>query len=530
MAAEKALLAQQTWVQCDKCSSWRKIPTALAESLAEDVPWYCIHNPDPAHNSCDTPQELTDAEIDRLHVENDKGQEGGGAAAGGAAAAALASVPRRHRRPPVWQLITSNNYTHRERKEQDEDDIMICQCKKVWATDHSSVGCGSECLNRMLNIECVEEYCPSGHRCSNQMFTKREYSKLDVLRAGAKGFGLFAAQDMKAGQFVIEYLGEVLEEEEYHRRKEYFIETGQRHYYFMNIGNGEVIDASRRGNLGRFINHSCEPNCETQKWVVHGELAIGLFTLEDIPAGTELTFDYNFERYGDKPMKCLCASKNCRGVIGGTQDKEGSAATRAAIAAAVEPQEWEQDPDFIMVTEKEHDASLNAILDRVVGLGWEKGWTPKLSQRLNKLASQHNVDLSNLSDDDEEEGPCGGGADLAAASSGLSDAEEEEEEEALPTARKQARKQARKPVGKKGQKAAAAGGKARKQPRQRKAVVSEDEWDAAAEPPSTEGSSDEAGSDADGAPAPREPTAGARPRSARSGGSSEEEGSDDEEA
>lgn len=129
------------------------------------------------------------------------------------------------------------------------------------------------------------------------------------------------------------------------RSKEYFIETGQRHYYFMNIGNGEVIDASRRvracwhccfgrccgdchccctaaaagavglyciaaarreclllpamllqprltmpalpcshgclqGNLGRFINHSCEPNCETQKWVVHGELAIGLFTLQ----------------------------------------------------------------------------------------------------------------------------------------------------------------------------------------------------------------------------------------------------------
>lgn len=55
-----------------------------------------------------------------------------------------------------------------------------------------------------------------------------------------------------------------------------------------------------QGGLGRFINHSCDPNCETQKWVVRGQLAIGLFTQRDVKAGEELTFDYNFERYGDK--------------------------------------------------------------------------------------------------------------------------------------------------------------------------------------------------------------------------------------
>ncbi len=60
--------------------------------------------------------------------------------------------------------------------------------------------------------------------------------------------------------------------------------------------------SSAQGALGRFINHSCKPNCETQKWMVRGELAIGLFASEDIPAGVELTFDYNFERYGDKVL------------------------------------------------------------------------------------------------------------------------------------------------------------------------------------------------------------------------------------
>ena len=55
-----------------------------------------------------------------------------------------------------------------------------------------------------------------------------------------------------------------------------------------------------QGGLGRFINHSCLPNCETQKWLVRGELTIGLFAKTDIPADSELTFDYNFDRYGDK--------------------------------------------------------------------------------------------------------------------------------------------------------------------------------------------------------------------------------------
>ena len=65
-------------------------------------------------------------------------------------------------------------------------------------------------------------------------------------RAGAKGHGLFAAEAIRAGQFIIEYVGEVLEEDEYLRRKDFYQEVGQRHYYFMNIGNGEVIDACRK--------------------------------------------------------------------------------------------------------------------------------------------------------------------------------------------------------------------------------------------------------------------------------------------
>jgi hypothetical protein len=89
-----------------------------------------------------------------------------------------------------------------------------------------------------------------------------------------------------------------------------------------------------QGNQARFINHSCDPNCETQKWLVRGELAIGLFALTDVAAGEELTFDYNFERYGDKPMRCYCGTAKCRKFIGGTQESTADVQVRRARGRA----------------------------------------------------------------------------------------------------------------------------------------------------------------------------------------------------
>ncbi|KAF6266782.1 hypothetical protein COO60DRAFT_1265640 [Scenedesmus sp. NREL 46B-D3] len=273
--------------------------------------------------------------------------------------------------PAVWQLIQGNHYSHRKRKQQDEDDIMVCHCPPPW---RGGDGCGPNCINRMLCIECTEDFCPCENQCNNQMFTKKQYAKLAVRRAGPKGFGLYAEEDVAAGQFLIEYIGEVLEEEEYIRRKQYYIQTGQRHYYFMNIGNGEVIDACRKGNHARFINHSCEPNCETQKWMVRGELAIGLYTLRRIKAGEELTFDYNFERYGDKPMRCFCGSKKCRKFIGGTQE------STANIVELGDAEDVTNDPEPVMVREEETDAMVQAMLDKEVGTT-QRGWDNKLLNR-----------------------------------------------------------------------------------------------------------------------------------------------------
>lgn len=62
----------------------------------------------------------------------------------------------------------------------------------------------------------------------------------------------------------------------------------EKHKYVMDLGEGEVIDASQRGSILRFVNHSCGPNAETQKWTVQGTRRIGLFALHDIDKGEEV--------------------------------------------------------------------------------------------------------------------------------------------------------------------------------------------------------------------------------------------------
>lgn len=68
-----------------------------------------------------------------------------------------------------------------------------------------------------------------------------------------------------SGMFVMEYVGEVLDQRDFKKRVKEYAYDKQRHYYFMALRADEIIDATQKGNFSRFINHSCDPNCETQK-------------------------------------------------------------------------------------------------------------------------------------------------------------------------------------------------------------------------------------------------------------------------
>lgn len=85
----------------------------------------------------------------------------------------------------------------------------------------------------------------------------------------------------------------------------------------MAFDQNMIIDATT-GSIARFVNHSCDPNCRMEKWIVHGQPRMALFAGEKpIMTGDELTYDYNFDPFSAKNVqKCLCGSANCRGVLG----------------------------------------------------------------------------------------------------------------------------------------------------------------------------------------------------------------------
>ena len=278
---------------------------------------FCKLNNDERFANCEAPQEIGNDEIDILLAAQEARQEALEVDKFGRPQGSDAKASKN-----IWHRIHRNIFTHREPKSVTEDDVLICACVP---DPETGKGCGPDCINRDVLVECDPAFCPCGDGCQNQKFQKKDYAKLDVQRTGRKGHGLFTKQALRKGQFIIEYIGEVLHEDEYRSRKARYDEDGRRHYYFMTLSSSETIDAAERGNAGRFLNHSCDPNCETQKWMVNGELCIGIYALTDIDAGDELTFDYNFERYGDNPIKCFCGTSRCGGWIGAPKDEDGGA-------------------------------------------------------------------------------------------------------------------------------------------------------------------------------------------------------------
>ena len=177
--------------------------------------------------------------------------------------------------------------------------VVICNCPR---------SCGSDCINRCTLVQCDASNCGRGGRCGNRPFKQSTNLKqFAVHDTGQKGHGLFARRDYKGGSFVIEYVGEV-------RSSQVDVSgRGGHSAYRMMVDNLTVIDGIDSGHPSRFINHSCDPNLECQRWCVGHQTRVGFFAARDIERGAELTFDYDFESGG---FKCECRAVRCTGWVG----------------------------------------------------------------------------------------------------------------------------------------------------------------------------------------------------------------------
>ncbi|CAK4211303.1 unnamed protein product, partial [Aphanomyces euteiches] len=90
------------------------------------------------------------------------------------------------------------------------------------------------------------------------------------------GVGLRAANGLSPGTFIMEYVGEVIDNIECDTRLKTMIEEGVTSFYFMKVSSKRFIDATKFGNLSRFINHSCDPNASFEMWNKDGEMHLGL--------------------------------------------------------------------------------------------------------------------------------------------------------------------------------------------------------------------------------------------------------------
>ncbi|KAI4103699.1 MAG: hypothetical protein L6R37_003705 [Teloschistes peruensis] len=150
----------------------------------------------------------------------------------------------------------------------------------------------------------------------NQLKKRKKLVKF--ARSAIHNWGLYAEENIAANEMIIEYVGEKVRQHVADKRERQYLKSGIGSSYLFRIDdhNG-VIDATKRGGIARFINHSCTPNCTAKIITVDRSKRIVIYALRNIGQNEELTYDYKFEREwgSDDRIPCLCGSTGCKGFL-----------------------------------------------------------------------------------------------------------------------------------------------------------------------------------------------------------------------
>ncbi|RKP20375.1 hypothetical protein ROZALSC1DRAFT_12773 [Rozella allomycis CSF55] len=139
---------------------------------------------------------------------------------------------------------------------------------------------------------------------------QNERKNLRIAPSRIQGYGLFSNINFKANDLVIEYVGELIGQKVADKRESYYDKNGIGCYMFR-LDDDVIIDATRKGNAARFINHSCKPNCHAKISTIEGTKKVIIYASKNIYLGDELTYDYKFA-IEDEKIPCNCGAPNCR--------------------------------------------------------------------------------------------------------------------------------------------------------------------------------------------------------------------------
>ncbi|KAF4465620.1 proteasome activator subunit 4 [Fusarium albosuccineum] len=217
------------------------------------------------------------------------------------------------------QFRLTHNTVHESAKEllsklPEKSGYGKCGCK---------VTCGDDCSNKSGMIACDSDTCgvPEG-KCENRKRTEGEPS-LKITRTGDCGYGLITTEDIKEGDHVGTYLGQIISAFEYDKRKEILLEEACRQgggtevsFYVMELPDGIYLDATHEGNIFRYANHSCDPNTSAFRWVKgNGQPEMRLLANRNIRKDEEITFHYDnapFQKIIDVTSTGFTIEKSCR--------------------------------------------------------------------------------------------------------------------------------------------------------------------------------------------------------------------------